>query len=387
MTETTLSFQSFRVWQVVVPARADILSAPAKDSPVYSASVSWPEMPIHLVEGRTSAGFTAVGECGRGTSRATVEATLHDLLGRNLLHVTPATIWQHGYEASGLPVTYTLPSWEVAGGRSYALMEALWLDAVGRAGGMPAHQLLGGAVREQVAVDFWANRPAAPTLLALIHEAAELGLTGMKMKCNRFGDTVHALRSIAADIPAGFRFTIDPMYAWRSMREAAPLFAMLAELPFAFQIEDPFPFQAVDEWHKAHQFPSLTIACHTRTEDVLRVALRENYADTYNLGGGSSYNFVRTGHIAEFAHKDCWHGSALELGVLQHVRLHAAACVRNCLLPSDLQSEWVREETLVTPHMAYAGNTALVPTRPGLGIDLDHEAMQPYIQEEFAIEA
>jgi len=75
----------------------------------------------------------------------------------------------------------------------------------------------------------------------------------------------------------------------------------------------------------------------------------------------------------------------LELGVLQHVRLHAAACARNCVLPSDLQSEWVRDATLITPHMAYDGNTALVPTKPGLGIDLDHQAMQPYIQEEFVI--
>lgn len=386
MSESPLSFQSFRVWQVVVPARMDILSAPSKHSPVYSASLSWPEMPIHLVEATTSAGFTAVGECGRGTSRAVVEATLHELLGCNLLAATPVTLWRHDYESNGLPAAYPLRSWEVAEGKSYALMESLWLDAVGKAVGMPAHQLLGGAVRDKVAVDFWANRPAPSTLIALIHEAAELGLTGMKMKCNHFGDTVHALQEIAADIPAGFRFTIDPMYAWRSFREAAQLFDILASLPHAVQIEDPFPFQAVDEWHKARQYKSLTIACHTRTEDVLRVALRENYADTFNLAGGSSYNFLHTSHIAEFAFKDCWHGSALELGVLQHVRLHAAACARNCVLPSDLQSEWVRDATLVTPHMAYEQNMALVPTRPGLGIDLDHAAMQPYIQEEFVIE-
>ncbi len=386
MTNRPLTFEKFRVWQVVVPARTDILSAPAKTGLVYSDSVSWPALPIHLVEGTTSAGFTAVGECGRGTERAVVEATLRDLLGSDLLAFTPATIWQQAYEPSGLPAAYPLRSWEVEGGKSYALLEALWLDAVGKAAGMPAHQLLGGAVRRQVATDFWANRPDAPTLIALIHEAASLGLTGMKMKSNHEGDTVQALQTIAADVPTGFRFTIDPMCAWRSMREAAQLFETLAKLPFAIQIEDPFPFRAVDEWRRARQYAPLTIACHTRTEEVLELALHENYADTYNLGGGSTYNFLRVAHIAEFSHKDCWHGSSLELGVLQHVRLHAAACARNCLLPSDLQSEWVREATLVTPHMAYAGNVAILPTTPGLGINLDHAAMQPYINAQFVVE-
>lgn len=381
-----LTFETFHIWQVVVPARSDILSAPAKSGLVYSDSVTWPALPIHLVEGTTSAGFTAVGECGRGTSRATVEATLHDLIGRDLLTVTPATIWQQDFEASGLPAAYPLRSWEIENGKSYGLLEALWLDAVGKGAGLPAHQLLGGAVRQKVATDFWANRPDAATLIKLVHEAANLGLTGMKMKSNRAGDTVLALQTIANDVPTGFRFTIDPMCAWRSMREATHLFELLAKLPFAIQIEDPFPFAAVDEWRRARHYAPLTIACHTRTEEVLRVALHENYADTYNLGGGSSYNFLRTAHLAEFSYKDCWHGSSLELGVLQHVRLHAAACARNCLLPSDLQSEWVREATLVRPRMAYEGPFAIVPTTPGLGIELDHEAMQPYVKEEFVVE-
>lgn len=387
MAKETLRFEKFHVWQVIVPARTDILSAPTGDAPVYTGSVTWPALPVHLVEGVTSAGFIAVGEAGRGTQRKTVEATLRDLLAHDLRMVTPATIWQQPHEANGLPAAYPLRSWEVKSDKSYELMESLWLDATGKAADIPVSQLLGGAVRQSVTTDFWANRPAAETLIALIHEAANLGLTGMKMKCNYIGDTVHALQTVAMDIPDGFRFTIDPMCAWRSMRETVQFFEILANLPFAIQIEDPFPYRAVDDWQSARRnFPQLTIACHTRTEDVLQLALQTNLADTYNLGGGSAYNFLRVAQIAEFSHKDCWHGSSLELGVLQHVRLHAAACARNCLLPSDLQSEWVREQTLITPRMSYRGNQAVVPVAPGLGIDLDHQAMKPYIIQAFTVE-
>jgi len=385
MTEK-LVFEKFRVWQVVVPARQDILSAPSGKSPVYTGSLTWPEMPIHLVEGVTSAGFTAVGECGRGTTREVVETTLRHLLGRNLRDFTPATIWMQETDAIGLPPSYPLWSWERSEGKSYELMEALWLDAVGKAAELPAHQLLGGAARQAVAVDFWANRPGPETLLALVQEAHTCGLRGMKMKSNMAGDTVAALLTIAADVPQDFRFTIDPMTAWRSMREGARYFEALAKLPFAIQIEDPFPWRAVDDWHKARQVFPLTIACHARNDEVLQSSLREELADTYNLGGDSTYNFLHVAHVAEFAHKDCWQGSSLELGVLQHVRLHSAACARNCVLPSDLQSEWVRTHTLITPRMAYHDAHALLPDRPGLGIELDHTAVQRYTTLAFAVE-
>jgi L-alanine-DL-glutamate epimerase-like enolase superfamily enzyme len=307
------------------------------------------------------------------------------LLGRDLATFTPAIIWSSAANATGLPRSYPYWSWELATDRSCSLLESLWLDAVGKAVGMPAHQLLGGAIRAQVPVDFWINRPDAPTMAKLIEEAVTLGLRGVKMKSSAQGDTVAALLAIAADVPEGFHITIDPMCAWRSLRECARQLEKLAHLPFAIQIEDPFPYTAIDDWRSARQISPLTIACHARTEDVLQLAMREEMADTYNLGRGSVYDFLRLSHVTEFVNKDCWQGSSLELGVLQHMRLHASACARNCLLPSDLQSSWVREQTLVTPHMQYQDGHAIVPSRPGLGIDLDHEAMAPYITAQFDV--
>ncbi|MEX1018068.1 MAG: enolase C-terminal domain-like protein [Litorilinea sp.] len=381
----SLHFTQFRVWEVVVPARADIIAAPDKSGRIYSDSTKWPERAVHLVEGTTNTGIVAVGEANRGVTRPVVEATLQDLLGRDLLTTAPATLWMTSEEPDGLPVVYPKWSWHNAPDKEYMLMEALWLDAVGKAVGLPAHQLLGGAVRKVVPTDFWANRPDPKTLAALIHEAAENGLHGIKMKCNGAGDMVHAVVQIAEDIPAGFRVTIDPMYAWRSFRESYGYFEMLASLPFTVQIEDPFIVDALDDWHRARSVGGLTIICHPRREELFRIALREDIADGYNLGGGSTYEFIRSSAVAEFHYKDCWHGSSLELGVLQHLRLHAAACARNCVLGSDLQSEWVREATLITPHMQYADGGAIVPDRPGLGVDLDHAAMQPYTRSTFQL--
>lgn len=378
-----ISFEKFRVWQVVVPARHEIVSAPSAPGVMYKQSGQWPQMPVHLVEGTTSEGLIAVGESGRGTTQDVVRNTLQALLGRDLRSFTPATAWQDAANATGLPRSYPYWSWELSSDRSYVLLESLWLDATGKMVSMPAHQLLGGACRDRVPVDFWVNRPDAATLSELIQEAVSLGLQGIKMKSSANGDTVNALLEIADDVPAGFHITIDPMCAWRSLHQCARMLEELAQLPFDIQIEDPFPYTAIEDWLAARAISPLTIACHARTEDVLQLAMREEMADTYNLGRGSVHDFLRLSHVTEFVSKDCWQGSSLELGVLQHMRLHASACARNCVLPSDLQSEWVREHTLVTPRMEYEDGHAMVPDRPGLGVELDHSSLEKYVVAQF----
>jgi muconate cycloisomerase len=380
-----LSFLKFRVWEVVVPVRDEIIAAPPSPGVLYKDNIRWPDIPIYLVEGETTEGFVAVGECDRGTPRAVVEATLRDLLGRDLRTLAPAAVWMTPLDPVGLPQSYPLWSWQASPDKSYLLLESLWADAVGKAAGMPAHLLFGGAVRRAVTTDFWANRPDAVTLAALVREAGDRGLRGMKMKSDSGGDTVHSLLAIAQDVPADFRFTIDPMLAWRSLRQSARLLDALAQLPFTIQIEDPFPYTALEDWRQARDFQPLTIVCHARDEDVLRLALREELADAFNLGGSGGYEFLQKARVAEFYAKDCWHGSSLELGVLQHLRLHAAACARNCLLASDLQSEWLREHTLVTPRMQYHDGAALLSDRPGLGVELDHAAIPQYCRSHFEV--
>lgn len=382
---TGLRFTKFQVWQVVVPVRHDILAAPPSASALSTDNLVWPEKPVHLVEGLTSDGFTAVGECLRGTSMEVIATTLRSLLGVDLLAMTPSTVWMQATEISGLPTAHPVWSWQVAVGRSYQLMESLWLDAVGKASALPAYQLLGGAIRKEVAVDFWANRPSSNTLLALVKEARDRGLRGMKLKSDGAGDTVQSLAAIARDLPVEFRFTMDPMYAWRSLRESHRLFGQLAGLPCQIQVEDPFPWTNLEDWRRARDVGRCAIICHVREEPMLQWVLREQIADAFNMVGAGAFDFCRTASAAEFASKDCWHGSTLELGVLQHLHLHAAACARNCVLASDLQSEWVREHTLVTPRMSFRNGFALVPDRPGLGVELDREALGRYCKRKVEI--
>ena len=372
------AFKRFRVWEVVVPVRADLVSAAPHRGLSYSASTTWPQDPIHLVEGETESGLLALGESGRGQSSEMVEMTLRGLLGVRLDHATSASLWSTPSPKGVLPPPFPLHSWEVPAGRSLALMETLWLDAVGKSAGVPAHVLFGGAVRDRVAVDFWANRPDAATLVRLVGEAVKRGCLGMKLKCDALGDTVDSIVAAAGDLPAGFRFTVDPMCAWRTFRESWKLAERLSALNLPVQIEDPFPHAAVEDWRRLRTTLPIPLIWHARDAATLGLGLSERVADAYNMGCISGYEFRQFADVAAFGAFDCWQGSSLELGVIQAARLHSASTARNCVLPSDLQSTWVRESTLVTPTMEFQEGFACVQNRPGLGVELDHEAVARY---------
>ena len=218
---TALTFTEFRIWQVVVPARQDIIGASPPQGSIYREGLTWPEIPIHLVEGVTSEGFTAVGRGRPGSSAGN---------GRRDVARSPRTqsagdvaVDRLDADQGAQRFATELPGLVVGGSRRPALLPArvTVVRRDGQASGLPAHRLMGGAVRDVVPADYWANRPTAKTLAKLVTEAQELGLKGIKMKCDSQGDMVNAVLEIAGDVDPGFRFTIDPMYAWRSFRESA----------------------------------------------------------------------------------------------------------------------------------------------------------------------
>lgn len=375
-----MHFTEFEIWQVVVPVQPGL---------GVQESARFDQTPIHLVQGRTESGLLALGEASRVDDVDTVERTLRQLLRRPLNEFTPATLWMEGREATGafagLVRRKPLRSWERQAGNSIFLLESLWLDAVGKAAGIPAHSLLGGAVRTHLEADYWASQPNSQELASLVETAVGLGCRGLKMKCDAKGNTVYALRDIANNLPGNFRFTIDPMFNWRSLHESRKFFRVLESLSCEIKIEDPFPFDAIDDWRQARQQHPLTLVWHTRSEDDLHVALREDVADVFNVACRSAGEAVYLSDILAFHGKDCWFGSQLETGVFQQVRLHSASVAPTCVLASDLQSQWVRTSTLVNPTMRIVGGFAEVPNTPGLGVDFDETSLRRYSTKSWRI--
>jgi len=88
--------------------------------------------------------------------------------------------------------------------------------------------------------------------------------------------------------------------------------------------------------------------------------------------------FVRMASMASAYGSHVWHGSGVDLGVAEHSYLHACAAAHACVLPSDLVGSWVREHMLVVSPMTFTDGHVAVPDAPGLGCELDMDAVRHY---------
>lgn len=373
MYNSDLWFEGFDVYHVAIPV------FPGHG---VASNLNFGALPISIVVGQTNQGFEAIGEAFRADSIDAVERTLRGLLRVPLNKINPSTLWMKDtYETGfvgGMTRTKALSSWEDCGMFSVALMESLWLDAVGKSTHSAAHVLLGGAVRREVKVDYWASQPSACELYELVLKASSLGCRGMKLKSNREGNTVHSIKAIEKDLPDGFQFTIDPMFNWRSLHESRKILKVLCQLDVPIKVEDPFPFEAISDWQLAKQQYPITLIWHTRSEEDLRIALREEAADVFNVACRCAHEAVYLAKVLAFHSKDCWFGSQLETGIFQQVRLHSASVAPTCVLACDLQSQWIREHTLINPPMVTKEGVVPVSDLPGLGVELDHKALNQY---------
>jgi muconate cycloisomerase len=113
-----------------------------------------------------------------------------------------------------------------------------------------------------------------------------------------------------------------------------------------------------------------------RKEDLI-AALRLRCADGFNFNG-PMFEFVRLAQTAALDGLPCWHGSEVDLGILEASALHACSVTENCTIPSDIFGELVRENDLIEPGLRFENGYALVPTGPGLGVELDHAALEKF---------
>ena len=118
--------------------------------------------------------------------------------------------------------------------------------------------------------------------------------------------------------------------------------------------------------------------------DILR-ALRLDACDYFNFNGGA-FPVKRLATLAGLARKPFWHGSEVDLGILEASYVHKCAACEAATLPSDIFGELVRENDLIRQPLVFEGGDVLVPTGPGLGVELDLDALAEYRTNQWTLE-
>jgi muconate cycloisomerase len=106
-------------------------------------------------------------------------------------------------------------------------------------------------------------------------------------------------------------------------------------------------------------------------------AIKLETVDYFNLGGGLA-DFVRMADIADAAGIPVWHGTEIDLGILDASCVHACAAAPACTLPSDIVGNYLRQDDLIREPLVFDQGYALVQSGSGLGVELDEEALSRY---------
>ena len=354
-----------------VPAKPDSLNSPdieesdAEFARRFHTGVRWTDFPLEvkwIVELETRSGATGIGETYRDVSADQIEAALRTVQGFSLTELR----W------SALPV---------ANPRVYDAIESAVMDAAGKMLGVPVYQLLGGAHRTRIECSGWTGRRTPEDAARKAAEAMEQGHRVFKFKCSDDDPVREWVDAIGKRCGNRIRVLLDPNQRWR---DAETTLRLMDGVPteMMFGLEDPVLRSDIHVYGHLRRRLGVPMFLHVAlpysqdANDLLR-AIGEQAVDGFNING-SMFAFTHLARTAALAGKPVWHGSEVDLGILEASALHACAAVPNCTIPSDLFGELVREDDLIQDGIRFENGCAVVPDGPGLGVELDRDALEKY---------
>jgi len=360
--------------KVVVPAKPDTINSPGVEDPLHMLvldgkpawQLQFDRIWKYIYRVKTDEGLEGLGESYRGVNPQMVDGIIESLLGQD-------------------PTRMNLRDLPIAWSREYDGFEVAIFDLVGKRLGIPAYQLLGGAYREWVEVDYWTGRRTTEDAVRKAKEGAQAGFRGMKFKCNLQDDVVAWAQGILQACGPQFRIVFDPNTRFERPAEVLRFSRALEALGNIECLEDPVPRWNLNWYRLLREKTSLPIALHVHLpylelgqviQDTIR-AIQLEAVDYFNFSCGIA-NFLRMADVADAAGIPCWHGSEVDLGILEASYLHACAAARNCTLRSDILGELVREDDLIREPLEISKGRFRVPQKPGLGVELDLDAVEKY---------
>ncbi len=331
-----------------------------------------------LVEVHTDEGITGYGESVGSPSAGAIEAHLAKAAGycighdpfenSGLMHL----VYQALFQAMG-----TCSSPRYAGQVLAGLEMALW-DVMGKATGKPAHQLLGGARRNHVQYFGFPQGDTAEELAAGAKALADDGCEVIYVKVGR-GDALDL--EIVAKVREAIgnrRLRLDPNEHWDPLT-AGRMIPQVAAYGIEF-IEQPTSSESINALLQVKGSSAVAIAADQSAftpSDVFEVC-RRRAADMIVLGlheTGGLTRFCKAAHIAEAAGINiCLHG-LYESGITTCASIQAAAAIANLDDGNQYMNHFLVEDIVAAPDLALNNGQLPVFTGPGLGFELDEDAV------------
>lgn len=351
-----------------------------------------------IVEVETDSGLSGLGETyGDAPHLARLQLAAGSLLGAEIFATNEhdarvqaalaadATAGGHGM--SGM-VTGSRTS-----DRVLSPFEVAVLDLQGKVLGRPVSDLLGGAVRDRVQFSGylfykWAGHPgqvddawgAALDPEGIVRQARTMldryGFGALKLKGGVFEPkaeiaAVLALREAFPDLP----LRLDPNAAWTVETSVLVGEALDGVIEY---LEDPTPgMSGMAAVAERVSMPLATNMCVVSFDDI-EPSVRQNAVGVilsdHHFWGGLRRSQLLGGLCRTFGLGLSMHSNS-HLGISLAAMTHLAAATPNLDYACDTHWPWKDEDVIVPGVIGFVDGAVAVPTGPGLGVELDRDAL------------
>lgn len=300
-----------------------------------------------------------------------------------------------GHGTGGMVTTTSLAD------RVLSAFEVACLDIQGKLLGVPVSALLGGAVRDQIPFSGylfykWAKHPgfdedrwgAALDAQGIVRQARkmvdEYGFGALKLKGGVLApdDEAAAIEALRKEFPT-MPLRIDPNGLWTV--ETATRIAHRLE-PILEYLEDPcLSIEHNAQVRKTTTLPIATNMCVVSFKD-LPEAISAKAVDIvlsdHHFWGGLRKSSLLAGITKTFGMSLSMHSNS-HLGISFAAMIQLAAATNNIDYACDTHWPWKNaEDDVIKPGvLKIEGGSVRVPQAPGLGVELDEEALERLHQQ------
>lgn len=248
-------------------------------------------------------------------------------------------------------------------------------DAAGKALGVPAYRLFNlPKVRDWCPISWWNIDMPPHAFAAEAIEAQGAGYTSYKIKARPWWDIHEQIRAISAVSPLQFRLDLDWNQMLLNAGNAAPVLAELDKNERIAIYESPIMQRDVEGHRQLRQKTTRPIALHFG-DPPFPTVVRNEVCDGFVVGGGVA-SVLRQGCLAGAFEKPFW----LQLvgtGLTTALSAHLGAVLPFAQWPSvNCQNNYA--DDLLTAPLTIRGGCVRVPEAPGLGIEIDEDALSKY---------
>ena len=251
-------------------------------------------------------------------------------------------------------------------------------DAVAKTLDAPVHALLGRQVYDRTPLSWWNIDTSAEDMASECNEAYRQGYMAYKTKGRPWYDIWNQLELAAADVPPEFKIDMDFNDTLLTADQAIPILKDLAEHPQVDIYESPIPQRDIPGNKKIRAATRVKIAMHYGTpapKDVIRYGV----CDGFVIGRGASA-LMRSGALAAAGDMPFW----LQLvgtGITAAYSLHFGAVLTHARWPA-VNCHQLYEHQLLKDPIRVTNGYADVPSGPGLGHEIDWDAVAKYRVEK-----